>query len=386
MIQRGSLIFLGIFLCVSGFASASSNHTIELDGTRYTFSLVSVEGNYATINVNGELKEIGPAKSSPYLFKTFSSSKPFSYIVKSVSSSSGDTGTIQLYVMEQKTLVQGASKIYSLDGTTYSISLIPINSTNFLLSINNNQINVGPLQTEPPYVVSSFGQGYPGAAYVINSYMYASKDTQINSSLQYLGFEISLSNACEEDWSCSPYGECILGKRGRTCVDNNSCGTNESKPRELQSCTEASTIECSSDNDCGATTNSNPICEGNNRCIKTELHQCINPGTQNSYCKTSSENNCAYCDRGCYNGQCLTNSLDGCTVGSRDFDKYCSLEKSWVSQKEDGSYCSNGFECLSNICTKGECGEKSSNALKYGLIGIAFVILLLVIYLTRRKN
>lgn len=45
------------------------------------------------------------------------------------------------------------------------------------------------------------------------------------------------NNLCEEDWSCSEWEECSNGEQARVCVDSNSCGTEEDKPLETQSCT-----------------------------------------------------------------------------------------------------------------------------------------------------
>ncbi len=43
--------------------------------------------------------------------------------------------------------------------------------------------------------------------------------------------------ACNEVWVCGQWGECVDGERTRDCVDQNSCGTNENKPRTTESCT-----------------------------------------------------------------------------------------------------------------------------------------------------
>lgn len=41
---------------------------------------------------------------------------------------------------------------------------------------------------------------------------------------------------CHEEWSCSDWSECLEGVHNRTCVDMNSCGTEEEKPPETGTC------------------------------------------------------------------------------------------------------------------------------------------------------
>ena len=56
----------------------------------------------------------------------------------------------------------------------------------------------------------------------------------------------------------------------------------------------------------------------------------------------------------------------GCVYGDDCFEvgeefvvdgvlSYCSINGEIVSQKEDGEICDNDFECLSNLCSNGEC-------------------------------
>ncbi len=42
---------------------------------------------------------------------------------------------------------------------------------------------------------------------------------------------------CNELWSCSSWSDCISGNKTRTCSDYNLCGTNNTKPVLIQSCT-----------------------------------------------------------------------------------------------------------------------------------------------------
>jgi len=59
----------------------------------------------------------------------------------------------------------------------------------------------------------------------------------------FLGFyifttqkEIEPPLTCSENWQCTPWTECILGKRFRACTDINSCGTKLNKPVIEENC------------------------------------------------------------------------------------------------------------------------------------------------------
>ncbi|MCK5416416.1 PKD domain-containing protein [Candidatus Parcubacteria bacterium] len=45
-----------------------------------------------------------------------------------------------------------------------------------------------------------------------------------------------LACGCIEDWTCAPWLACTSGIQTTTCTDNNSCGTTNNKPDEMQSC------------------------------------------------------------------------------------------------------------------------------------------------------
>lgn len=50
--------------------------------------------------------------------------------------------------------------------------------------------------------------------------------------------------------------------------------------------------------------------------------------------------------------------LDKCnpiSIGLRKNGEYCSLDKKWIEQKEEGELCENNFECKSNLCIDNEC-------------------------------
>ena len=53
-------------------------------------------------------------------------------------------------------------------------------------------------------------------------------ETELNQTLT--------NESCEEDWECGNWSECIDGEKERQCTDLNSCGTEEEKPKEIETC------------------------------------------------------------------------------------------------------------------------------------------------------
>ncbi|MBN2203178.1 MAG: hypothetical protein JW700_03260 [Candidatus Aenigmarchaeota archaeon] len=43
---------------------------------------------------------------------------------------------------------------------------------------------------------------------------------------------------CEEDWTCTEWGECVDGEMNRVCTDANLCGTTDNMPLQTQGCVE----------------------------------------------------------------------------------------------------------------------------------------------------
>lgn len=55
---------------------------------------------------------------------------------------------------------------------------------------------------------------------------------------------------CIPQWSCSSWSNCLCGTQNRTCIDLNSCGTNNNKPLEIQSCSYTPTWICGNWSEC----------------------------------------------------------------------------------------------------------------------------------------
>jgi len=66
---------------------------------------------------------------------------------------------------------------------------------------------------------------------------------------------------CTENWECVDWGNCLDSLQNRTCTDANSCGTEESKPDEVQSCTVETVLSCADQN--------GTVCESYEECSET---------------------------------------------------------------------------------------------------------------------
>ena len=83
----------------------------------------------------------------------------------------------------------------------------------------------------------------------------------------------SAETTCSENWACLNWSDCsLLGIRNRTCVDRNSCGSYDNKPKEIEECVYLGNcfdnlINCH-DNNCEDGVDCGGPCE--KKCLKTE--------------------------------------------------------------------------------------------------------------------
>ena len=126
-----------------------------------------------------------------------------------------------------------------------------------------------------------------------------------------LSAEEILGEYCTEDWQCGSWSSCFNGQQTRICSDSNLCGTNVSKPTEVQSCCSPNCGDSSDWSSCfnGQQTRT---CSDSNLCgtsvsKPTEVQSCCSPNCGDSACG----------DDGC-GGSCGT-----CSVGSDCIDKQC---------------------------------------------------------------
>ncbi|VVB75053.1 Uncharacterised protein [Candidatus Tiddalikarchaeum anstoanum] len=82
--------------------------------------------------------------------------------------------------------------------------------------------------------------------------------------------------SCESNWECTDWNNCSNQVRERTCRDINNCQNNDARPSERETCTEACTIKCSTNNDCN----------DNNA---NTLDTCSNPGSCRAECLSTEK-------------------------------------------------------------------------------------------------
>lgn len=213
---------------------------------------------------------------------------------------------------------------------------------------------------------------------------YVGGDHYANVNLSYNN--LNIEEGCTEDWSCTNWSSCTSNQKTRTCTDSNSCGTTENKPAESQSCSAPTPdIECYSDDDCWVYGTGQPYCDDEELCIPYMNQRCRNAGTEKSYCEPFEGVDCAPSNE-CKDSPEPQKECE--QIGLRQSGKYCSSQYKLVSQKLEQSSCENAFECKSNICQNGKCGEDKPSNLIYWIIGIIVVVILfvLIIYsITKRQ-
>lgn len=86
------------------------------------------------------------------------------------------------------------------------------------------------------------------------------------------------SPACIQNWSCTPWNECIQGQMERFCFDASGCGNDAGKPQEIRTCECESSWACANWEPvkCQESQQQTRICSDLNNCQedKTETQNC----------------------------------------------------------------------------------------------------------------
>ena len=92
----------------------------------------------------------------------------------------------------------------------------------------------------------------------------------------------------------------------------------------------------------------------------------------------------------CIGNECVITELEGCglngtcyAIGDVIQDSYCT-NIGWQQKKTEGESCSNGYECISNLCKENICKKESSIAGKLMGVFLLAVVLGALIYLNRK--
>lgn len=81
-------------------------------------------------------------------------------------------------------------------------------------------------------------------------------------------YGVLIENICTPNWQCTGWNTCSNSLQGRTCTDNNNCGTSLNKPIESQSCVVLCTEswQCSSWSSCSSASKQTRTCTDSNLC------------------------------------------------------------------------------------------------------------------------
>jgi len=176
-------------------------------------------------------------------------------------------------------------------GTTLNQNFIPVNITAIDPNMNNITILFINLTGNSPTAVNNKSSRFfynftnlSNGKYNFSATAWDSSGNGNTTSLRTITINVT-SVSCAENWTCGNWTSCSGSTltQTRTCTDQNSCGTNSSKPSTSQSCTV------------------NPSCENNWVCGKYLPENCT-PGqlqiqicTDSNNCTKSSENNTRTC-------------------------------------------------------------------------------------------
>lgn len=165
---------------------------------------------------------------STQLYHTFTVADSVVPTVTAISASaSGSTVTLSVTTNEV------AECRYSTSDVAFG-SMTVLSSTNAL----SHSISI-------TYTASSSGTYYVRCRDVMGNTMSSSSSTAYSISISTSGTPTGGTTSCTESWTCTSFGECSsTGTQIRTCTDANNCGSTDSKPDEVQTCT-IPTVSCS---------------------------------------------------------------------------------------------------------------------------------------------
>ncbi|MFH1597563.1 MAG: fibronectin type III domain-containing protein [Patescibacteria group bacterium] len=110
-------------------------------------------------------------------------------------------------------------------------------STSLIKEVNWDQAE--QVDNEPTPAVAGSTETYQLTGLTPNTTYYVGIKT-VDEAGNWSGISnvASKTTDCFEAWSCAEWEDCLDGQQARICTDLNSCGTEEEKPVETQSCTD----------------------------------------------------------------------------------------------------------------------------------------------------
>ncbi|MBD3355008.1 hypothetical protein GF361_03410, partial [Candidatus Woesearchaeota archaeon] len=178
-------------------------------------------------------------------------------IIYSISDPVGSDGEWQTQIGDEGnyTVNVSASDTYSSDTSVVKIIVLPYNTAPVVDDIND----IISFKGDPVWV-TIYAEDVDGdnLTYFINDSrfnqtqdnVFVWEDAQLGDyTIEYSvsdgietisgSFNVIVQNSnnnCTSSWNCTEWGDCVNDSRSRTCVDMNSCGFNDNRPVEQESC------------------------------------------------------------------------------------------------------------------------------------------------------
>lgn len=155
------------------------------------------------------------------------------------------------------------------------------------------------------------------------------------------------ATVCTPSWQTGVWSACTNGQQTRTVTDSNNCGVQTDKPAESQTCT---TNVCT-DSDNGKNYNTKGTVNNNGI---NYIDSCNGLWLSEYYCDDSSARvDYKYCDSGCNNGACITNTACSDTDNGKDY-----FTKGYLSYAGNtlADSCSNNDYLAEYYCTTPSAG------------------------------
>jgi len=397
------------FSPIVGFSSTN----IRLNDEEYNVSAMTFDSTHTRVIVNDQSFNLyDKQRIAPYYLSYYSGTakyKDLNIIFRDTFFEGyvgGTQNTSLILAFVKNISAENSNLNITFNGKKYDIEIFPYSGHQVSLRINGYRsgfISDFPFtQENPPYYFYPHRgtAKYNNLELILTDIIYEAYSGGTHNVSVILAFNVNLSNDCTENWNCSEWSECLNNQQTRICNNLHPCKGINNTPAEIQSCSspQPPEIECYSDEDCARESTGPLYCENNSLCLNSVTYRCIDDGTTESYCKSTSAKNCLPCSDGCKNNQCVNSSTFPVSnvssnisqkeceqIGLRENGKYCSSQYFLINQKNDDSLCENNFECKSNVCLNTICGEKKFSYL-YLIVGVVILLFIFILFYFLIKN
>lgn len=288
------------------------------------------------------------------------------------------------------TIDKSATKVYTLSGKDYNITLSSLKNYSGELSVKFkvNGVSTSDLEVNDKYSFKDLSELIISKITIGSGSVNDSATICFNAGLSGYG-----KGTCSTNSDCDTGNPCAIGEcdgdplRCRHtlilwCRNDDECCPSKCTPQDDNDC--EAQDECSNDEDCDdSSTATKDICQGTpKKCNNTEIIECVSEDnycpkdcifksdTDRPQCSTDEDcddNNACTSDI-CIVGlkKCLNNATNGCNfneqcipVGTRKENQFCERDNTLRQLKQKKEFCINNYECLSNLCVRNKCKNPS---------------------------